>query len=604
MTSLLHRGKNNIYPLILGLILVILSFSYLFLSFKGLNQPFAMDQAQIAREVARGNGMTTQFIRPLALSKTVSKQNNTAEKSLEAIRDTNHAPLNILVQSAAIFIAGGADFNNWTMEPNSMLYGLDRVIAATSLIFFFLSIFLIFKLVRRMFDDTIAGVTCALIIINDFFMQFAISGLPQMLMLFLFTLGCNYLYSAMQDQEEKKSPRKHLVLAAIFFTLLVLSNWITIWIMLGVIIFVSFHFRDVKLRTFPFIAFLLLGLAWPVYQNILATGNPFGTAIFATPGIFGGEEGDTMRALNQGEVQPFFDLIKGLVASAFSQIKNIIVNMGGIIIVPVFFICLFHKYRKPEINGFKIALLIIWCMSLLGMTICSDTELQPVEPTQIQLLLAPFFSAFALSMLFMIIARKANHSQERKLRTLSITLILLASAGSLLLTVPDQIRIGLLTSNRFRMNWPPYAPAALNGTLHKATESTASSLIATDQPWAVAWYADRPALWIPKTVGNLIQIDRLLEPSGNRIGGILFTPTSTMKTTDQIAASSGDFAPYAFEGVVLEYGNPVNSATLSSSAPSLAPLGNRFSGENSRLLLMGSRMIYYSSTPLPPALLN
>ena len=48
------------------LILIILTLGNLFTLFRGLNSPQAMDQAQIAREIARGNGFTTKFIRPIA----------------------------------------------------------------------------------------------------------------------------------------------------------------------------------------------------------------------------------------------------------------------------------------------------------------------------------------------------------------------------------------------------------------------------------------------------------------------------------------------------------------------------------------------------------
>ena len=48
------------------LILIILTLGNLFVLFRGLNSPQAMDQAQIAREIASGNGFTTKFIRPVA----------------------------------------------------------------------------------------------------------------------------------------------------------------------------------------------------------------------------------------------------------------------------------------------------------------------------------------------------------------------------------------------------------------------------------------------------------------------------------------------------------------------------------------------------------
>ena len=48
------------------IVLIILTLGNLFTLFRGLNSPQAMDQAQIAREIARGNGFATKMIRPVA----------------------------------------------------------------------------------------------------------------------------------------------------------------------------------------------------------------------------------------------------------------------------------------------------------------------------------------------------------------------------------------------------------------------------------------------------------------------------------------------------------------------------------------------------------
>ena len=56
------------------------------------------------------------------------------------------------------------------------------------------------------------------------------------------------------------------------------------------------------------------------------------------------------------------------------------------------------------------------------------------------------------------------------------------------------------------IRWPPYVPpyiAVLNDWM-KPDEITAS-----DMPWAIAWYADRRALWLPETVHTMTEYERL-----------------------------------------------------------------------------------------------
>ena len=44
-----------------------LSLAYLLIQFRGLSSLTGIDQAQVARELARGNGFSTKNIRPLAI---------------------------------------------------------------------------------------------------------------------------------------------------------------------------------------------------------------------------------------------------------------------------------------------------------------------------------------------------------------------------------------------------------------------------------------------------------------------------------------------------------------------------------------------------------
>src|SRR5579862_3837763 len=55
--------------------------------FKGLANPHSMEQAEIAREIARGHGFSTKMIRPAAFS-LITK--NTGSFPLDQVPDTYH----------------------------------------------------------------------------------------------------------------------------------------------------------------------------------------------------------------------------------------------------------------------------------------------------------------------------------------------------------------------------------------------------------------------------------------------------------------------------------------------------------------------------------
>ncbi|MEG1507068.1 MAG: hypothetical protein RR373_00350 [Akkermansia sp.] len=597
------KDRSHIYTPILAFILIILAFVQIFISFNGLNQPFAMDQAQIAREVSRGNGMNTKFIRPLALANWTKSSASTKTPTFE-MKDSNHAPLNIMVQAAALTLAGGNDFDSWKMDQTSMVYGLDRIIAGTSLLFFMISVVVIFNLTQKLFDYTIACVTSALLIINDTFLQFSTSGLPQMMMLLFCTLGISYLYDAIHAQKRKESFLAPLIYSGIFFALLPLSNWVGIWLFLGALIFVGSYFRPFGRYCLPFGIFLLLGMIWPIYQNMIASGNPFGTALFSLFGTLSGSEDTIMRSLSPGGL-PLngLDLFLAIITRALPFIQNIIANMGGLIIVPFFFLGLFHRYKKPELNALKIAILCIWTTSIIGMAMYSSPTDAIISPVQLQIIIAPLFAAFGMSILFIMVSRLTTKKTITGINGFVIGLVLFISSGSILLRISDTIKSGLSTSDLVRVNWPPYNPFALNGQLREATEMDTTKLIATDQPWAVAWYTDQNALWLPKSIDTFTTIDKTLAPFHSDITGILITPSSRDVDPDTITANYGDFTPYVLDGTILELSanNPVN---IIAGSPTLESIQKKFAGSNSRLFLMGLKMIYYSSHPIKASLLN
>ena len=78
------------------------------------------------------------------------------------------------------------------MTGPSMIYLPDRIVAGISCMFFILSVLSCYYILLRMFDVTIACFTCLTMILSNLFLQYATSGLPQMMMLFFFAWGIHF----------------------------------------------------------------------------------------------------------------------------------------------------------------------------------------------------------------------------------------------------------------------------------------------------------------------------------------------------------------------------------------------------------------------------
>lgn len=133
-------------------------------------------------------------------------------------------------------MAGVHKFDLWSMTGSSMIYLPDRIVAGISCMFFILSVLSCYYILLRMFDVTIACFTCLTMILSNLFLQYATSGLPQMMMLFFFAWGIHFLYTALQNKEENRAFLWPLIGSSICFSCVCLTGWIGLWPMAGFLI--------------------------------------------------------------------------------------------------------------------------------------------------------------------------------------------------------------------------------------------------------------------------------------------------------------------------------------------------------------------------------
>lgn len=608
-------GSRTPFVLVLILLLAITGVQFFF-NFRGLSSDAAMDQAQIARNVARGEGLTTHRVRPIQLIAESSKSGlnpllsdaqlqeqaailagqgeslvNPEKFSPYRLRDTRYAPLNILAEAAVFKLAGVHNYELWKMTGDSMLYLPDRIVAAISAIFFILSVLSCYYVLRRMFDTTIASFTCLTMIFSNLFLQYAISGLPQMMMLFFFTWGIHFLYTALQKDQENRSFLWPLVFSAICFSCVCLAGWIGLWPMAGFLIFAGIRFKPHGLYSLPALGILLLFLAYPIYVNYAASGSIFGTAFYTISTGLLGTENTAMKALVFGDV-PI-----GSQTAVISIINNIITqgdilyeNLGHLPLALVFLLALLHTFRKKPVNQAKWAIFCMWVPATVGMALYTANK-PGISLGQIQILFSPFFTAFGTAFVLNLIAR---HSKEVApvLRGGVLLLALLVTALPLLLSLPQIVRVGILTAHRGIPSWPPYYPMGLSREIHNQTKP--QDFILTDQPEAVSWYADRKTLDIPGLVSHFTALERVLSFHGGKVGSILVSPSSTReKDVKAVAASYGEFAPLVLEGAILAQTRDKNPVYLFDHRSALSGLAQRFGQPDSRQFIMGADMILY-----------
>ena len=596
--------------LLIGVIVVGLAFFQLFITFRGLDQPAAMDQAQIARQIARGEGATSKMLRPIDV-KDMDRAKKKHAINFNAFPDTNYAPLYPRILSTAIKITGYDKFESHRMDAElSNVYGGDRVIASVSTFFFITSLVLAYLLCKTLFDELIACTTVAFMGLSELMLQYAASGLAQPLMMSLLLGSVFCLVPAIRANKADQLSKSALwsCLSMLCMALLCLCNYMGIWCALGLVLFCGLRFKPKGLHAAYGVIILAFLVLLPALAACAPTGGVLDKFLHAIYFGFGGESGNQMmRSTAEASVNfnnsNFFLRLFGY---TFAQFNTLYTNMGSIVVTPFFLLALFNRFKSDIVEGVKWCTLFMWLFSCLGLALFGETA--PLGVSQLTILFAPIFAAYGLAMVFNLLARLNLGQSLKPMRALVIFCMLVISSGLFLFQLPKQLYLGIWTSARGLPHYPPYYPPKLNADLYDMTN--AEDIIVTDQPWAVAWYADRKALWIPRSVDEFTSVLEPIFGRGNQgIQGFLITPTSHAMPPGGVSGiinDSGDFAPLVLEGKLLQLAPKHNMAfadlftSHANEQTATRTLGSIVSSHGQypyRNFLLGADIIYYSRTP-------
>jgi hypothetical protein len=511
-------------------LLIGLTFFYLALDFRGLNTPQGIDQAQIARELARGNNFSTKFIRPLSLKQTELanpvKEGAKLGVSLKDFPDIYHAPLNPMLNS--LLLLPFSDYFEYDGE--SQIFILDQVIAAGSMLLLLCSIGVSYLLVSRIFDQKIGGVTALLMLLCEHLWKFSQTGLPQMLMLFLFSFAMYFFYKAIENHVAGRPVYLWIALTGGFFGLLALAHWITIWIFFGLLIFAAVYFKPRGIMAaIMFGIFFVIIIPWGI-RNADVSGTVAGSGKYIFYAGMGGEsEGTIMRNYNPDEDPPVFDgFLRKMVLAALPQLNDLYVYLGSIVVAPLFFVSLLHPFKRQEIGHFRWCILLMWVFAALGMALFGLDE-GALDSNQLNVLFIPLMTAYGLAFLSVLWARLSLPVQLPLVGNGHLILAVIISSLPLLLTLPWDIRTGIMAGSDTKLkNNYPYFPsifyAAVSDLDKGDPAGSKAEIVASDAPWAVAWYTDRIALWLPKSDAQFRAIATAAELRRQPVKRVLLTP--------------------------------------------------------------------------------
>lgn len=480
---------------------------YLIWQCRGLATSQAMDQAQIGRAIASGHGWATNFARPLAIGQLQAHGKNVASNIWI---DTYNAPLPPFVNAIALLTVK----SRWQMGPSDLVYAGDKAIAMMSIFFFLASVVVLFFIARRLFDQRIAIITCALIILSDMMWQYSLSGLPQMLLLLLFSATLYCLVRAVEAKYAAAPVTRWLMAVGLGFGLMALTHALTIWIFVALLMVSIFFFAPRGwAAAFLLGAFAIVYFPWLI-RTWAVCGNPAGVALYSVFDGVGKSEAAWMRQVafdsNNITIGAFRAKISG---NLLNQLGKIFQLLGWNVVAMAFFAALLHPFKRPETSGTRWLVLAMWGGAVFGMAIYGMNEEQGFTANQLHLLFIPIMVCYGLAFLLV---------QWNRLEV-NIPFGRFAFIGLLFLICIFPMAQTIILSGRKPDVWyPPYIPpyvAVLRGWMQP------NEITASDMPWAIAWYADRRSVWLPDTVKTFTELSDY-KKLGGPIPAMYLTPIS------------------------------------------------------------------------------
>jgi hypothetical protein len=493
-------------------LLCFLAFSifYNMREYKNFSTQEAMDTAQLARNLAQGQGFTTDFVRPLSVHMLQQHQIATQAGDTNAIIKGNHpdlvnAPLFPLLLAGAMKVLP-FDFEI-TKGSTFARYQPELLVAFLNQALFLAAILLVFRLGTRLFDEQVAWLSAIIFAGTDLFWRFSVSGLSTMLLVVLFLLLVWCLVSIEQQHREgERSPRWFVIMAVVAGMLTglgALTRYSFIWLLIPIVVFFVLYLgqRRATLSLAAVAACLVLVAPW-LARNHHHSGTLFGMAGYAvhkeTIPQFKGTKlerymsSDFDVALTKVGVDHF--LRKGLVNTS-EIVQQQVLNLGGNWVSAFFLVGLLVAFLNPGLNRLRVflllSLLVLILAQALGRSYLTD-EAPQINSENLIVLVAPMVFIFGTAMFFLLLEQV--NLPYPPIRQLVATGFGLAVCAPLIFT--------LLPPRSHPFAYPPYWPPMVQDVSGWMKQD---ELMMSDMPWAVAWYGNRKCLWVTLDAPSNIQ---------------------------------------------------------------------------------------------------
>ena len=469
-------------------LLVVVGF-YAFTQFQGLRDAEAMDYAQLARNLAAGEGFTTALVRPISLWYFEDRKIRLADPARPP--DIVHAPLYPVVLAAGFKVLRPS----FDLDPEARLFAPERkVIVPFGVVLTLATALMIYLLGRRLFDPRAAALATGAYLLTEGVLADSISGLPIPLLSFLATAAAYVAISATQ-QREAGAPFGAWSLRFLLAALLCAAGCLTRYAFVVWIPAIAwlFSLSALRWRVTTFAVFVLAVLAavspW-LLRNREAAHGLLGMApltVLEHTSAFS-EKRPFERSLNMRLDAP--DIATAIRAKLFENAPRAydvgLSKLCGGVLSAFFLASFLYRFIRDEAHRLR------WCVAgaLALMTVLASLWGDSTAG-----LLRAFLPLVLLygAAFFILLLDRIEYMDPA----------VGAAIGAAVLFVTALPLVFTLVGGKVQMPYPPCYPPFIERV---ARYLGPQEVLATDIPAATAWYGKRSSLLLPLSVADFDRI--------------------------------------------------------------------------------------------------
>ena len=490
-------GRKVIQTVLFALFAFAMAALYTFANFQGLKDARAMEEAQLARNLATEGRLTTQCVRPLSMG-LLAERSPEGDAAVLAHPDLLHPPVWPAILSMA-FRASGVPKTD--VPTSSRVYAGDYVVVGASHLFVILSALLVMGIGRKLFDRRVGALSAGAFLVSDLVWRRSLTGADLSPATF-FALGAVYaaLWAAElpagAGPQQAQGPAWRWLVPLAGSAVLTAAAFLTRYAA-GSVALLVFLYVGVSRRRHSwakaslYVALVLLCVVPWLARNVSVCGNSFGLVfheMLAGTYLF---PGDALARSLHPEMPDAGAALYAIQLKMIANLRAFFANgfgLGGAgILLGLYGAMYFHRFVRHSSRTLR------WCLLPAAVVLALFASALGEESLRALAIYWPLAIPFGWAFFLVLLDRL--QFEVRFFAAAAVSAVMFLTGLPLLLNVVPP-RTGL--------PYPPYFHPYVGWVSNMAEPA---ECLTTDIPWATAWYGGRTSILLPKTIDGFYEIN-------------------------------------------------------------------------------------------------